>query len=143
MAFLCLNPFVLLFAAAHWVRRRGVRHVPRLAADELWLRLYEGGWGIGNEDMVAFNKWNERSVFYSAEEFVGIRSDLSLIHILPMRGFNGPDGAWQFLDRAIRLKKSWMHRKSAKGTDTQIENAADNGEDQSQAVNPYRSPSVK
>jgi len=141
--FLCFNPIALLYVAVLWVRRRSIKSVPRLAPDELSLRLYEGGWAIGNEDLVAFNKWNERSVFYSAKELVGIRSDLSLIHILPIRGFNGPDGVWQFLDRAIRLKKNCLHRNSSEGTDTQTEIAVDNEDEQNQTVNPYQSPSVR
>lgn len=140
--FLCLNPFVLLFAAAYWVRWLGVKSVPRLNADELHLRLFEGGWAIGNEDLVAFNQWNERSTFYHAQEFLGIRSDLALIHILPMRGFGSADVAWQFLDRAIQLKKSWLERKSGQAMDTQTAIAVDNGEEDRQPVNPYRAPSV-
>ena len=141
--FLCLNPFALLFAVGYWIRWRGIRGVPRLKTDELNVRLFEGGWAIGNEDRCAFNKWNERSVLYLANEFIGIRSDLALIHVLPIRGFNGPDGVWQFLDRAIRLKKSWLERNSGEGTDTQTANAVDNEGEENQAVNPYRSPSVK
>ena len=141
--FMCLNPFVLLFAVGYWIRWRGIRGVPRLKTDELNLRLFEGGWAIGNEDRVAFNKWNERSVLYLANEFIGIRSDMALIHVLPIRGFGGPDGVWQFLDRAIRLKKSWLERNSGEGTDTQTANAVDNEGEENQAVNPYRSPSVK
>ena len=140
--FLCLNPFVLLVAVGYWIRWRGIRGVPRLKTDELNLRLFEGGWAIGNEDRVAFNKWNERSVIYLANEFVGIRSDMA-IHVLPIRGFSGPDGVWQFIDRAIRLKKNWLERNSGEGTDTQTVNAVDNEEDHNQAVNPYRSPSVR
>lgn len=138
--FLCFNPFVLLVAVGYWARRRGINSLPRLAAAELSLRLFESGWAIGNEDLAVFHKWNERSVFYVAKEFIGIRSDLSIIHILPNRGFNGIDGIWQFLNRAIRLKKNRLDQNSKEGTDTQKVNAVDN---EDEPVNPYRSPSVK
>lgn len=140
--FLCFNPFVLLIAVGYWARRRGIRNLPRLAPAELSLRLFDSGWAMGNEDLAVFHKWNERSVFYVAKEFIGIRSDLSIIHILPNRGFNGIDGIWQFLAGAIRLKKNWLDQNSKEGTDTQKVNAVDNEDQPDQPVNPYGSPSV-
>ena len=111
--------------------------------DQYQLRLLDGGWAVGNEDLVSFNGWNERSTFYVAAEFVGIRSDAAVIHVLPVAGFGGLDGVWQFLDRAIRLKKDWLHRKSVGETDVQSAAALDNEEDRERSVNPYQSPSVK
>jgi len=141
--FLCFNPLVLLFAMAWWIRRRGISAVPRFRADHYQVRLLDGGWAVGNEDVVVFNAWNERSILYVAKEFVGIRSDAAVIHILPAHAFGGIDGVWQFIDKAIRLKKDWLHRKSEDETDVQEAEALDNGEDGTNLVNPYRSPSVK
>ncbi|WP_075083431.1 YcxB family protein [Mariniblastus fucicola] len=143
LVFICLNPFVLLFVVGFWIRRQRITGVPRFRPETYRVRLFEGGWAIGNEDLAAFNGWNERSRFYVAPEFIGIRTDLALIHVMPIRGFGNKDGVWQFLDRAIRLKKNWLDRKSNDETDTQITNDVDNGEEPDQPVNPYRSPSVK
>ena len=140
--FLCFNPFVLLIAMGFWIRWRGIKSVPRFTPEEYQVRLCDGGWAIGNEDLVAFNIWNHKSILYLAAECVGIRSDLALIHVMPSRAFGGKDGLWQFLDRAIRLKKAWLQRKSDEGKDTQTAIEVDNGEQPDEPVNPYRSPSV-
>ena len=140
--FLCLNPFVLLLAMGFGIRRRGIRGVPRFSNETYRVRLFDGGWVIGNEDLAAFNKWNERSIFYLAKEFIGIRTDLALIHVMPIRGFGGVDGVWQFLDRAIRLKRNWLHQKSGNVVHTQISEDVDNEHYAAEPVNPYRSPSV-
>lgn len=143
VVFLCFNPIILLVGMSLWVRRQVVRGVPRFRDEQYSIRLFEGGWAIGNEDLVAFNGWSERSVFCLAADFIGIRSDLGLIHVLPMRTFHGKDGTWQFLDRAIRLKKNWLHGKSQQEPDTQIAIAVDNEEDPVLPVNPYQSSSVR
>ncbi len=141
--FICFNPIVLLVAMSLWIRWQAARGVPRFVPEQFSIRLFEGGWGIGNEDLVAFNGWNERSTFFIAAEFIGVRTDLGLIHVMPIRGFQGRDGVWQFLDRAIRLKKTWLQKESGKDTDTQTTVVVDNEEDLNLPVNPYRSPSVK
>ena len=69
------------------------------------VRLLEDGWAIGNEDLCAFNGWNQRATFFLSSDFVGIRTDFGLIHVLPVRAFGSDDGVWAFLDRAIRMKK--------------------------------------
>lgn len=141
--FLCFNPFILLIAMGFWIRWRGIKGVPRFTPDEYNLRLCDGGWAIGNEDLVAFNAWNHKSILYLSKECIGIRSDLALIHVMPARAFGGKDGQWQFLDQAIRLKKNWLRKKLDQGKDTQTAIELDNGEEPDQPVNPYRSPSVK
>ena len=141
--FICFNPIVLLVGMSFWIRWQAVRGVPRFQPEQYSVRLFEGGWAIGNEDLVAFNGWNERSIFFLASKFVGIRTDLGLIHVMPMRGFQGEDGVWQFLNRAVHLKKNWLRKKSVEETDTQTAVAVDNEEDPNLPVNPYRSPSVK
>ena len=141
--FLVFNPIVLLFAMAWWIRRRGLRGVPRFQSDNYQVRLIDGGWAVGNEDMVVFNAWNEGSTFYVAQEFVGIRSDAEVIHILPIEAFRGLDGVWQFLDTAMRLKKDWLNRKTVDEPNVQKAEALDNVTDVDESVNPYRAPSVK
>jgi hypothetical protein len=143
VVFICFNPIVLLVAMSLWIRWQAIKGVPRFPAESYSIRLLEGGWAIGNEDIVAFNGWSERSVFFLAEKFIGIRTDFGLIHVMPKRAFQGPDGVWQFLDRAVRLKKNWLQQKSPQETDTQTVASVDNVEDSNQPVNPYRSPSVK
>ena len=69
IVFLCLNPIVLLFGMGLWVRRRAASGVPRFHDQQYSVRLFEGGWAIGNEDMCAFNGWNERSIFLSFSGF--------------------------------------------------------------------------
>jgi hypothetical protein len=141
--FICLNPIILLVAMSLWIRWQAVKGVPRFPAESYSIRLLEGGWAIGNEDIVAFNGWSERSIFFLAEKFIGVRTDLGLIHVMPKRAFQGSDGVWQFLDRAVRLKKNWLQKKSEQETDTQTVASVDNEEDSNQPVNPYRSPTVK
>lgn len=142
VVFLCLNPFVLLVAMGVWIRRQVANGVPRFRNERYRIGLFDGGWAVGNEDSAAFNKWNVRSVFYLAKEFIGIRTDLALVHVLPVRGFEDVDGIWQFLDRAIRLKRSWLHRKTGQLMHTQTSDHRDNDSDPAVPVNPYRSPSV-
>ena len=59
VVFICLNPIVLLVAMSLWVRWQAVKGVPRFPAESYSIRLLEGGWAIGNEDIVAFNGWSE------------------------------------------------------------------------------------
>ena len=143
IAFLCFNPLVLLVVMSLWVRRQRVLCVPRFRTQKFQVRLFDGGWAIGNEEVTAFHRWNYRSVFYLAKEFVGIYTDLALIHVMPFRGFPGQDGVWQFLNHAIRLKKNWLEPNSGEAKDTQTAVAVDNDEDAEQSVNPYRSPPVR
>lgn len=140
--FVCLNPLVLLFAMGWWIRQRAIKGIPRFNNEQYKLRLLVGGWAIGTEDVVNFNGWTERSVFYLGKECVGIRSDFALIHVLPARNFSGPDGIWQFLNEAIRLKKAWLSRKTNPKPDVHEAVVVDNDAQSDDGVNPYRPPAV-
>lgn len=140
--FVCLNPLVLLVAMGWWIRRRGYRSIPRFNSEHYKLRLLDGGWAIGTEDVVNFNGWTERTAFYLGKECIGIRSDFAVIHVLPSRNFSGPDGKWQFLNQAIRLKNAWLSRKTNPQPDVQEAVVVDNETESVDGVNPYRSPAV-
>ena len=140
---MCLSPIVLLFGMSFLLPWRAIRAVPRFHDQSYSIRLFDGGWAIGNEDLCAFNGWNQRSSFYLSAGFVGIRTDLGLIHVIPKRVFDSNDDIWRFLNQAIRLKKDWLSRKYRQETHSQNSEVANNTADELAVPgNPYRSPSV-
>jgi len=146
--FICLNPLVLLLGMARWIRWTGIKGIPRFHPEDYKLRLLDGGWAIGSEEIVNFNTWTRRTAFFLGKEHLGIASDFGVIHIIPGNSFSGLDGRWQFVDHAIRLKKQWLEAKNAIPEDVFEAAVADNetldDDDLSdQDVNPYRSPTVR
>ena len=140
--FVCLNPLVLLFSLAYWIRAKGIRGIPRFHPETYRLRLLDGGWAIGNEDLVNFNAWTPQTAFFLSPKHVGIRSDFGLIHVLPAGDLGSRDGVWQFLTRAIRLKKDWLADEISDPTDSVVATVANNDPELVSDVNPYRPPTV-
>ena len=83
--FVCLNPLAMLFGSAYWIRWREIQALPHVHPESYRLRLLNGGWAIGNEELVNFTAWTERTVFYLAPQHVGIRSEFGNIHIVPAK----------------------------------------------------------
>lgn len=117
--FSVVAPFVMMVLAAKWLLRKAARKMPYVRDEGYRVRLFAGGWAMGNGDVVAFHGWNDRAIFFLSRVFVGIRTDYGLVNLMPIRGFGSGDdglGVYNFLARAIELKGQRMRVDSSADT---------------------------
>ncbi len=138
-------PFVMMLIAAKWLRWNAGRKMPLLQEEGYFLRLFAGGWAIGNEDLVTFHGWSRATDFFLSRFFIGIRSDHGLTNIVPIRAFmDGTDklGVYNFLAQAIELRQDWLKKQYSRATKPQqsAPPAPNRHADSSAEINPYRTP---